>query len=156
MNFTRPIALATMALCALPAFAKDAAPTESSFAPSTHVRPHARFQMTDDQKSKLSTLKNQYILDTATKKAELKVAKNQLREELGKTSIDKSAAQTLQSKISSLKGDLASSRLNMMIAAADVFTPEQREAFKKMRDFRHGHGGHGKSFGGKMGPRACG
>jgi len=157
MNLSRPIALATMALCALPAFAKDAAPVESSSAPSTHVRPHhMRFKMTDDQKSKLSSLKNQYILDTATKKAELKVASNQLREELGKTSIDKSAAQGLQGKISSLKGDLASARLNMMIAAADVFTPEQREAFKKMRHFKHGHGGHGKSFGGKMGSRACG
>lgn len=154
MNFTRPIALATMALCALPAFAKDAAPVDSSTAPSTHVRPHfAQFKMSDDQKSKLASLKNQYILDTATKKAELKVAKNQLREEMGKTSIDKSAAMGLQSKISSLRGDLSSARLSMMIAAADVFTPEQREAFKKMRHARHGHG---KSFGGKMGSRACG
>lgn len=153
MNLSRPIALATMALCALPAFAKDATPVESSAALSTHVRPHFKFNMTDEQKSKLSSLKNQYILDTATKKAELKVASNQLREEMGKSSIDKSAAQGLQSKINSLRGELASARLNMLLAAADVFTPEQREAFKKMR---HGRHGHGKSFGGKMGLRACG
>lgn len=154
MNFTRPIALATMALCALPAFAKDATPAESSTTPSTHVRPHfAKFKLSDEQKSKLSSLKNQFILDTATKKAELKVAKNQLREEMGKTSIDKSAAMGLQSKISSLSGELASARLNMMIAAADVLTPEQREAFKKMRHFRHGKE---NGFGSKMGSRACG
>lgn len=154
MNLNRPLALATMALCALPAFAKEGAPTEAGSVTTTQVRTHhARFKLTDDQKSKLSSLKNQYILDTATKKAELKVARNQLKEVMTKDSIDKGAAQGLQSKISGLKGELASARLNMMLAASDIFTPEQRAAFKKMRHFKHGHKG---GFGGKMGPRACG
>ncbi len=154
MKMIRPLALATMALCALPAFAKDGAPPESGSVTQTQVRTHARFQFTEDQKGKLSSLKNQYILDTATKKAELKVARNQLKETMSKDSIDKGAAQGLQSKISGLKGELASARLNMMLACADIFTPEQRAAFKKMRHFRHG--GHGKGFGGRSGSRACG
>jgi len=119
-----------------------------SFIAQTEVRKPHFIPLTDDQKAKLGTLRDQYILSTANKKAELMVVSRQLKEALHSTNIDKSAALTLQGKINNLKADLSTARLNMMLASSDVFTPEQREQMQKlhrMHGWGHkGHGGKGK------------
>ncbi len=104
--------------------------------------------LSDDQRGKLRALKNQLTLDTAQKRAELKVGQSQLRELLTKPKVDKQAALDLQSKLNTLKADLSNARLNFMLSASDVFTAEQKEAFRGRMMKRsmgggrhHGHGG---------------
>lgn len=129
-----------------------------SFVAQTEGRKPHFIPLTDDQKAKLGTLRDQYILSTANKKAELMVASRQLNETLHATTVDKSAALTLQGKINNLKADLSTARLNMMLASSDVFTAEQREQMQKMHRMHgwdhKGHGGKGKGECG--GPRGGG
>ncbi|MBK7840766.1 MAG: hypothetical protein IPJ49_24445 [Candidatus Obscuribacter sp.] len=129
-----------------------------SFVAQTEGRKPHFIPLTDDQKAKLGTLRDQYILSTANKKAELMVASRQLKETLHATTVDKSAALTLQGKINNLKADLSTARLNMMLASSDVFTAEQREQMQKMhRMHGWGHKGHGgKGKGECGGPRGGG
>lgn len=113
--------------------------------PRHHGGGFAKLNLTDDQKSRLGKIKDDYTLSTATKSADLKVAMRQLFENIRSGNPDKSAALASQDKINGLKGELAKARLNMMLASSDVFTPEQKAQMKEM----HRGGGCG---GGKCGP----
>jgi Spy/CpxP family protein refolding chaperone len=160
MKLVQTLALASLLLAGVPAIADEEmsvnpTPTTIAQAPINAVK---LAPITDDQRSKLRALRDQYKLNTAEKKALLEVTQGQLRETLGAVSVDKGAALALQAKINGLRAELSTARLNMMLAASDVFTPEQRAAFKSMRG-RHGHhgggfrhGGHGGGFGGHGGP----
>jgi periplasmic protein CpxP/Spy len=158
MNFFSTLAVASIVMCAAPAFAQQA--SDTSAAPRmahARVQLDPKLRMTDEQRQKLFALRNQYILDTANQKAQLKVAKSELRQTMSETTINKSAAQSLQSKINGLKSDLSNARLTMRLAAADVFTPEQREQFQSMRKRWNHHRGGGKFHGGNrcFGKQMC-
>ena len=150
MNKFTPLALSGLLFCALPAIADDSASTGSARA-QTAVQVcapgsmHEKLKLTSDQKDKLSSIRDQYKLATAQKKAELEVAMSQQHQLMSKATIDKSAVLSLQGKINSLKADLSNARIDMALTASAVFTPEQREMFEKASKFGHGrgHGGPG-------------
>ncbi len=151
MRLLPSLALGALLLMSTPVFAQDAPSVVEPEIAQAQVSIDPTLKVTAEQRDKLMALRNQYILDTATKKAELQVAKSQLRSVFKKPTIDKSAAISLQGKINGLKGDLSTARLNLKLAAADVFTAEQRASFSKMR---HGYGhkrGCGPSRGGFRG-----
>ncbi len=93
----------------------------------TNLEGKKRIPLTTDQLEKLSVLKNKLTLDTAEKKAELKVGRRQLFDLLSKPKVDKQEVLTLNSKLKALKGDISDSRLDFMLAASEVLTPEQKE-----------------------------
>lgn len=156
------MAIAATAFSAAPALAQTSDSAEAIIAQNDGAKfiaqtdsARPRFSpLSAEQKSKLGQLRDQYVLSTATKKAELQVASRQLKETMHGTTVDKSAALSLQSKINGLKGELSTARLNMMLASSDVFTPEQREQMQKFHKMRGHHGKHrggcgmrGRAFG---------
>lgn len=150
MRLLYSLALGALLFVSAPAFAQET-PTVVEPIAQTQVTLDPALKVTAEQREKLANLRNQYILSTAQKKAELTVAKNQLRTVFKQPTIDKAAALSLQTKINGLKADLSTARLSLKLAAADVFTAEQRAAFKKMH---HGYGhkrGCGPSRGGFRG-----
>lgn len=86
--------------------------------------------LSDAQKSKMGKITDQFDLETASLKAQLRVAHRQLFELLGNNEIDHSVAQSLETKIDSLRSEIGKSRLKMMLAMHDVLTPEQRADMK--------------------------
>jgi len=156
MRLLHSLALGALLLCSTPVFAQEATTVVKPEIAQAQVAIDPALKVTAEQREKLMALRNQYILDTATQKAELKVAKNQLRAVFKKPTIDKTAALGLQSKINGLKSDLSTARLSIKLAAADVFTAEQRAAFSKMhRGFGHKRGcgpSRGCGFRGHGGP----
>ncbi|MFA6210634.1 MAG: Spy/CpxP family protein refolding chaperone [Candidatus Obscuribacterales bacterium] len=155
MNKFTPLALSGLLFCALPAIADDSASAGGARS-QTAVKVcapgamHSKLKISDEQKDKLSSIRDQYKLATAQKKAELEVAMSQQRQLMSKTVIDKSAVLSLQSKINGLKADLSNARIDMALTASAVFTPEQREMFGKFGKFGHGrgHGGPKHQWGG--------
>ena len=124
-------------------FVADAKPQAACCAKSTPI--------SDAQRQQLRALRDKYELATAEKKAQLHVSYRQLHEVLSANTIDKGQAQALQTKINGLRDDLSNERLNMRLAASDVFTPEQRAQFREMHRFHHHHF-HGHM--GEKGPKA--
>jgi Spy/CpxP family protein refolding chaperone len=147
MNKFTPLALSGLLFCALPAIADDSASAGGARA-QTAVKVcapgsmHEKLKLSTEQKDKLSSIRDQYKLATAQKKAELEVAMSQQHQLMSKATIDKSAVLSLQGKINSLKADLSNARIDMALTASAVFTPEQREMFSKFGHGR-GHGGPG-------------
>lgn len=136
MRLLHSLALGALLFLSTPVLAQESPTTVEPAVAQARVSLDPSLKVTTDQREKLMSLRNQYILDTATKKAELKVAKSQLRAVFKKPTIDRATATSLQTKINSLTSDLSTARLNLKLAAADVFTVEQRAAFSKMR---YGH-----------------
>lgn len=158
------LTLGAMLACAAPAFAADIVPAfgdeavpsvETFLIENQAISAAPEHPLSADQKNKLSALRDQFDLDTAQPKAQLRVAQRQLRRAITADAVDKKAALDLQSKINTLRSSLANARLSMMLASSDIFTPEQR-AEMKSRKHRwggrgHGHGRHfrgGRGFGG--------
>lgn len=139
MRLLSTLALGAVMLLSTPVFAGESTSITGTEVAQAQVQIDPALKVTTEQREKLMALRNQYILDTATKKAELKVAKSQLRSTFKKPTIDKQAALSLQSKINGLKADLSTARLSLKLACADVFTAEQRAAFSKMHRGGYGH-----------------
>lgn len=170
---TTAITLAAAIVPALPAFAQTAAPLTTAQVPAgapalKECGPKAKFS--DEQLEKMHSLRLKFAADNDAKKAQLHTLRGQLKDEITKPAIDKSAALSIQSKINALQADLANARLAMMIETSTVFTPEQRQAFRHRmlvgemmgghRFGRHHGGGHGGGFhggpAGHHGPRGGG
>jgi Spy/CpxP family protein refolding chaperone len=84
-------------------------------------------QLSTDQLEKLTTLKDKLAVDTAEDKAKLKVDRHQLFSLLSKSQVDKQEVLSLQSKMKTLKDEISDARINFLLAASGVLTPEQRE-----------------------------
>jgi Spy/CpxP family protein refolding chaperone len=159
MKLLSTLTLSGLLLLGLPAFAQQQVPADPQQFVAEAKAPAACAAInpiTDDQKQRLSAIRDKYELDTADKKALLHVTQRQLRRTLTATTVDKSSATALQAKVNGLRDDLANSKLNLKLAMGDVFTPEQRAAFRQMRG-RFGHHGrrfaHHHGFSGPNGPR---
>lgn len=152
-----PLLAAASLFVSVPAFAADVVATPSAedivVAQATppagasldvQRRPaHPRFTLSDAQLEQLHAIKNKYFEANATKKAQLSVLKNQLKSELIKENVDRSAVMNIQNQINALKNDLSNARLAQMLDAQSVFTPEQRKQMHS-RMLRGGFGFHGK------------
>lgn len=155
-------AVAMVAVSGIATIAQEATPTDSDpvFVAQTGVRtPPPR--LTEDQMLKLRALKDQAGIDTAQKKAQLKALKHQLFDKLSAPTVNKAEVVALNNQINAIKTDLSNARLNFMLAAGEIFTPEQKAAFRSrmlrggMWGGRHHGGGfrghHGGGFHGKRG-----
>ncbi|MBS1996698.1 MAG: Spy/CpxP family protein refolding chaperone [Cyanobacteria bacterium SZAS LIN-2] len=159
MKLVRPMIIAGLLLSALPAFAQTTVtaelPKDGGKACAGKCGFDSALKLTPEQKEKLGSLRDSFKLSTADKKAQLDVAHDQMRRLLEQPTIDKQAALSLQNKINGLKDELSTARLNMMLASADIFTPDQRAAFARMRGMHHsrhqwgGHRGPGGEFHGR-------
>jgi Spy/CpxP family protein refolding chaperone len=151
MKLLSTLALSGLLLMGLPAFAQeDQAPSgNAQFVAEAHAPAAcaAISPITDTQRQALSALRDKYELDTAENKALLHVTQRQLRRTVTATTVDKGAALALQAKVNGLRDGLANAKLNFVLAMGDVFTPEQRAAFKRM---------HGRHHGGRSGHRRFG
>jgi len=155
MKLVRTLAIAgSLLMMGLPVFADNLTTVDNAPQEIAQAQAPVAFAKVapvgTDQRAKLEALRDKYELDTAQQKALLHVTQRQLREVMGAPSIDKSAAATLQTKINGLRDDLSNAKLNFMLAASDVFTPEQRAAFHHMHGRFGHHGGFG--HGGQCGP----
>jgi len=152
--------MGALLICMSPALAQDVSENDATLIGQAQVQAtvpeRPKNPITDEQRTRLGAIKDQYELDTAQPKAQLKVSQRQLRQMLTASTVDKTAALSLQGKINSLRASLSDAKLKMMLATSDVFTAEQKEAFKKFRGHgrRFGKGHHGG--GGKCGMRSHG
>jgi Spy/CpxP family protein refolding chaperone len=115
-----------------------------------------RFGFTDSQLEKMASIKNLYMDKTSSERAELGTLHRQLRDVLSQTSVDRSKAEGIQSKINQLHGDLSTAKLDLKMDEMSVLSPEQREqmhhrmlvaeAFGGGHMMHHRHGGGGKHF----------
>jgi len=110
-----------------------------------------KVQFTDEQKEKLYEMKNKLLTESGPKKLALKEQQRQLKDLLTKETIDRKAIQDTQSKINSLRTDLANVHLAFRMDMQEQLTPEQRKAMRyrgmksggksKMKHHRRGHKG---------------
>lgn len=165
MNRLLPVIASAVTLLSIaPAFSADGPSAEEIVAQAntTQVKvdggpgAHERLNLSDAQLEQLRALKDKFFAANAPKKAQLQVLRNQLRSEMTKENIDKSAVLSVQSQINELQADLANSRIAQMIDAQQVFTPEQRKLMHS-RMLHHGfRGGFGRHHRGGHGGSGCG
>ena len=157
--------LAGTLLC-VPAFADDDATPPGAATVDLEGREvaegvgeHHKNPMTDDQLQKMAAIRESLKEKTASQRSQLSALKFQLRNLMMADTIDRSAANALQSKINALKGDIATARLNAHIDMMGVLTSEQRthlrhhmlmeQAFGCHHHHHHGEGGGGSCGGGE-------
>ncbi|HEY9787805.1 MAG TPA: periplasmic heavy metal sensor [Candidatus Obscuribacterales bacterium] len=153
----RPLAVLGALVMAGSAYAQQSTTVESEAKSATQAQVAPRFTITEEQRAKISSLRDQFKLDTAQKKATLEVQQHKLVEMLRQPTVDKPAVLALNAKINALRTELSDARLNLMLAINDQFTPEQKEQMKRFRKGsffkRHGRGGCGDCGGGRFGHR---
>lgn len=81
----------------------------------------------DAQLEKLAGLKDNFDLNTAEKKAQLRSFYRQMHELMTEANIDRQKISDLHQRINTLKSDLSNARLAYMMDRAEVLTPEQRK-----------------------------
>ena len=114
-------------------------------------------KMSDDQYEKLYAIREDVQDQMGLKRAQEMILHRKLRDVLSAATIDTKQAQDLAGKITALKADMSSIKLDSMIKMAQVFTPEQRKELrmKMIRGHHHHHGhdgGHHHHFGHHEGP----
>jgi periplasmic protein CpxP/Spy len=116
--------------------------------------------LTDQQVEQMRALQTKHQTDMIMRRAELKIARLELREIMTDTKLNENSALSKQDQISKMRSDIARLNLQHKIAMRKVLTDEQ---FKKWREMRHemrpgpgrhpgGRGGRGFRGDGPMGP----
>jgi Spy/CpxP family protein refolding chaperone len=152
-TITRSLIAISALLCMQQANAQEIISAGTNSTPviaDARVNACPKFSLSDSQLEKLRTLKDQAKLDTAQRKAQLKVYKHELFDLISKPSVDKEAALSLNTKINALKTELSNARLNFMLAAGDILTPEQKEQMRHRmlkRSVMGGKFGHNRASG---------
>jgi len=88
----------------------------------------------EKQKEAIREIRSRMMKDTIKKKADLAVARIDLRDILHKDQVDMNAAETTLKKMASLQTDLRLSHIKAMEEIKTKLTPEQRKQFKEMRE----------------------
>lgn len=99
--------------------------------------------LSDAQKEKMLTLRNQMKDKVQPKIAELSSHKRALQDLLTRESLDKAAILKEQEQINSLAGEIASVKLSYRIDTSENLTPEQRQTLRKRMASK------GKAMGGR-------
>jgi Spy/CpxP family protein refolding chaperone len=100
----------------------------------------------EKQREAVREIKSRVMKDTIRKRADLEVARIDLRDLLHKDQVDMSAAETTLKKMASLQTDIRFSHIKALEEIKTKLTPEQRKKFKEMlekgpRAERMKHGG---------------
>jgi Spy/CpxP family protein refolding chaperone len=90
--------------------------------------------LSDKQKDAFKTIQSRATKDTIKKRADLELARVELRELLDKDSVDMSAVEASLKKGEAIRTDLHLSHIKAMEEIKALLTPEQRKKFKE--DFR--------------------
>lgn len=88
--------------------------------------------LSDEQLEKLANLRNQFELNTAQKKAEMKFKLRQMMDLLSQQNVDKAKVMALQNDINTVQADLSNSRASFMADSSSVFTADQRKQMRHM------------------------
>jgi Spy/CpxP family protein refolding chaperone len=88
----------------------------------------------EKQREAVKEIKNRVMKDTVMKRADIAVARIDLRDLLGKDQVDMNAAEATLKKIASLQTDMRLSHIKAMQEIKAKLTPEQRKKFKEMRE----------------------
>jgi Spy/CpxP family protein refolding chaperone len=99
--------------------------------------------LTDDQYEKLFAIKRDHMLKAAGSCGQMAAAHIALHDAMMAPTIDAAKVHAAQNTINQLKNAQANARLDMMIAMANVLTPEQREELHKRMIHRMVDGGFG-------------
>jgi Spy/CpxP family protein refolding chaperone len=93
----------------------------------------AELNLTDEQREKLSSLREQRMKAAIPIEADLKLAQIDLQKLLRNDTPDKAAVSRQADRISALRANLMKNRLSGMIEARAVLTPEQQKKLKELR-----------------------
>jgi Spy/CpxP family protein refolding chaperone len=88
----------------------------------------------EKQMEAVREIKSRVMKDTIKKRADLEVARIDLRDLLHKDQVDMSSAETLLKKIASLQTDIRLSHIKALEEIKTKLTPEQRKKFNEMRE----------------------
>lgn len=100
----------------------------------------------EKQREAIKEIKSRVMKDTIRKRADVKVARIDLRDLLDKDQVDMNAAEATLKKIASLQTDIRLSHIKALEEIKTKLTPEQRKMFKEMHEMgpmaarmKHGH-----------------
>jgi Spy/CpxP family protein refolding chaperone len=99
--------------------------------------------LTDDQLTKIASLKDQGRVTTAPQKAQLRGLNDQLKDVLTKPELDKQQALSIESKINDLRAQLANERLEQRIDFMSILTPQQKDTLRHKMLVSEAFGGSG-------------
>jgi Spy/CpxP family protein refolding chaperone len=88
----------------------------------------------EKQKEAIKEIKSRVMKDTVSKRADIEVARIDLRDILARDQVDMNAAETTLKKIASIQTDIRLSHIKAMQEIKTKLTPEQRKKFKEMRE----------------------
>jgi Spy/CpxP family protein refolding chaperone len=91
----------------------------------------ARLDLTEKQKDTVKEIRSRVLKETIKKRADLEIAGVELRELLGKDSVDMSAVEAKLKKTESMRTDLRLSHIKAREEIKALLTPEQRKKFKE-------------------------
>jgi len=83
--------------------------------------------LTDEQMEKLITLKSEYEIKNAERKAQLMANMKQMALLMTEDKADKNVILSLNDKNNAIKAELSVARINRMIEAMSIMTPKQKE-----------------------------
>lgn len=86
----------------------------------------------EKQREAIKEIKSRVMKDTVRKRADLEVARIDLRDILDKDQVDMNATEATLRKIASLQTDIRLSHIKAMQEIKTKLTPEQRKKFKEM------------------------
>jgi len=101
-----------------------------------------RMHLSDTQLQKMVSLKDQFLDKTGSERTELGSLHRQLKEVLSQSTIDRSKAEGIQSKINSVKDQLSIAKLDLRLDEIANLTPEQREQMQHRMLIGEAFGGH--------------
>lgn len=103
----------------------------------------------EKQKEAIRVINNRVTKDTIRKRADMQIARVELRDILHKDQVDMNAAEAKLKQIASLMTDIRLSHIRAMEEMKAQLTPEQKEKFKlnldKWKQQRGRHGDHGRT-----------
>jgi len=92
----------------------------------------------EKQREAIREIKSRVMKDTVRKRADLEVARIDLRDLLRKDQVDMSAAEATLTKMASLQTDIRLSHIKSMQEIKTKLTPEQRKKFREMLEMGPG------------------
>ncbi len=88
----------------------------------------------EKQREAIKEIKSRVMKDTIRKRADLEIARIDLKDIIHKDQVDMNAAEATLKKIASLQTDIRLSHIKAMQEIKSKLTPEQRKKLEEMRE----------------------